>query len=438
MNEHQTNDTTKAEILAVGTELLLGDVVNTNSAEIARMLAELGIGVYYQTVVGDNRDRLAAAFRTAIDRADVVVVSGGLGPTEDDLTRETLAEVLERPLHRDSEWEAHLRAIFAERRWGPGGGTTLPENNLRQTMVPEGAVLLPNSRGTAPGIYVEDENAIVVLVPGPPREMRALMNEQVLPRLAASQATAGTGAVLASRVLRIIGLGESRVAELLQDLLAEQTNPTIAPLAQLGEVHLRLTAHAGTRDAATQLIDETAATIYETLGDAIYGEDDTTLEAVVGTLLRGEGGEGKERRARTLAVAESCTGGLLAHRLTNVAGSSAWFRGGIVAYSNEMKRALLNVPADLIEREGAVSEPVARAMATGVIEACGSDCGVAITGIAGPGGGSEAKPVGLTYIAVTCDGETVCHRYRFPGDREVVKARAAHTALSLLRRSLRQ
>src|SRR6056297_2706012 len=263
-----TKDITKAEILAVGTELLLGDVVNTNSAEISRMLAELGIGVYYQTVVGDNRDRLATAFRTAIDRADVIIVSGGLGPTEDDLTRETLAEVLDRPLHRDAGWESHLRTIFARHRWGQRGGTELPENNLRQTMVPEGAVLLPNSQGTAPGIYLEHEDtAIVVLVPGPPREMRALMSEQVLPRLAASRSSAGTGAVLASRVLRIVGLGESRVAEMLQELLAEQSNPTIAPLAQLGEVHLRLTAHAGDREAATKLIDETASRIYATLGD---------------------------------------------------------------------------------------------------------------------------------------------------------------------------
>ena len=253
------------------------------------MLAELGIGVYYQTVVGDNRDRLAAAFLTAIGRADVVVVSGGLGPTEDDLTRETLAEVLDRPLHRDAGWETHLRELFAAHRWGRGGGASIPENNLRQTMVPEGAELLPNGQGTAPGIYVEHEGTAIVLVPGPPREMRVLMNEQVLPRLAAAQTTAGTGAVLASRVLRIVGLGESRVAEMLAELLAAQTNPTIAPLAQLGEVHLRVTAHAGDLDAAQKLIDETVAAIYATLGDAIYGEDDATLEAVVGTLL-GEGG----------------------------------------------------------------------------------------------------------------------------------------------------
>jgi len=416
----------KAEIIAVGTELLLGDVVNTNSAEIGRMLSQIGIGVYHHTVVGDNRERLAEAFRTALGRVDLVIACGGLGPTEDDLTRETLADVLDRPLHRDDGWEQHLRELFVRRGWGPAETYELPQNNLRQTMVPEGADLLPNSRGTAPGIYLEHGTVTVALVPGPPREMRGLMEEQVIPRLTARQDRDGTVGVLRSRVLRVIGLGESRVAELLEDILAKQTNPTIAPLAQMGEMVLRLTAHAPDAAQADALLEETARTIYPVLGDAIYGENDETLEHVVGVRLA-EGG-------LTVAAAESCTGGLVAHRITGVPGSSRYFRGGIVAYSNDVKTSLLGVPATLIETEGAVSEEVARAMAEGARQVCATDFAVSTTGIAGPDGGSDAKPVGLTWIAVACpEGTTECRRYTFGGDRGVIQARAAHAALELLR-----
>lgn len=420
----------KAEIVAVGTELLMGHTVNTNAAEIARMLAEVGIGVYYQSVVGDNPERLSAALVTAIERADLVIACGGLGPTEDDLTRETLAEVAGRPLRRDERWAQHLLEIFERRReqrraLSPDEDYPLPQNNLRQAMVPEGAILLPNSRGTAPGIYLEHGGTIVVLVPGPPGEMRALMREEVLPRLAHYTSEHGQSAVLSSRVLRVIGLGESRVAELLKPLLEAQTNPTIAPLAHLGEMHLRITAHAPDEETARRYLAETAAEIRTVLGDAVYGEDDTSLEEAVGALL--------VERGLTVSVAESCTGGLLGHRITNVGGSSRYFSGGVLAYSNELKSSLLAIDPDLIVRDGAVSESVSRAMARGAREACGSDFAVAITGIAGPDGGTAEKPVGLVYITVADDREEVCREFRLPGDREEVKYRTTNLALEMVR-----
>ena len=436
----------RAEIIAVGTELLLGDVVNTNGAEIARMLSEIGIGVYHQTVVGDNAQRLSDAVRTAAGRGDLVMVTGGLGPTEDDLTRETLAEVLGLPLHRDEKWAEHLQYLF-EHRYGQRSGS-LPQNNFRQAMVPEGATLLPNSRGSAPGILLSQGGVTYALVPGPPGEMRALMREEVLPHLVQLSPESSRDAVLLSRVLRVIGVGESRVAELLESLLAGQSNPTIAPLAQAGEMCLRITAHAPDRERARQLNEMVARQIYTVLGDASYGEDSDTLESVTGALLT--------TQQLTVATAESCTGGLIAHRLTNVPGSSRYFLGGITAYSNELKHSALRVPPDLLAREGAVSAPVAEAMAQGALALTGSNLALAVTGIAGPDGGSEAKPVGLTYIALADDGQanrsqgdrghtnrgeahrpyTIVGEHRFSGSREEIKARAAQAALELLRQHL--
>jgi nicotinamide-nucleotide amidase len=425
----------KAEIIAVGTELLMGHVVNTNAAEIAEMLGEIGIGTFYHTVVGDNEHRLADVVSTAVGRADVVIMSGGLGPTEDDLTRETVAEVLRRPLQRDESWVRHLEELFARRGWGPTTTYALPQNNYRQAMVPEGAELLPNDRGTAPGIWLEHDiqgrTVLVALVPGPPREMRGLMAGSVIPRLREATSARGASGMLASRVLRVIGLGESRVAELLADSLAEQTNPTIAPLAQTGEMVLRITAHGTDRTTVDRLLSTTAEKIYAVLGDAIYGEDGETLESVIGGMLG--------KRGLTIATAESCTGGLVGHRITNVPGSSSYFLGGVVSYSNEAKSDLIGVDPRLIEEHGAVSEAVAKAMAVGAAKRFGTDYAVAITGIAGPDGGTPEKPVGLTYIAVVgpdSPNKPSCTRYTFGGEREIIKWRASHAALDLVRRSL--
>lgn len=413
----------RAEIIAVGTELLMGQVINTNAAEIATMLADIGVGVYHQSVVGDNSSRLEEAFQSALKRSDLVIACGGLGPTEDDLTRETLAEVVSRPLRRNDEWVRRLEEQFAHYRSG-----TLPRNNLRQAMVPEGADLLPNSRGTAPGIYLRHKDTSIYLIPGPPGEMRTLMREQVLPRLSEELARAGRTGVLVSRVLRVTGIGESRVAELLETLLAQQSNPTIAPLAGAGEVHLRVTAHGTDRADAEQIITGTVGEIRSILGDAVYGEDDTDLPRAVGELL--------VEQDQTVALAESCTGGLVGHRLTNAPGSSRYFVGGVVAYSYALKSSALGVDPAVIERDGAVSDEVARQMGRGAREMCGSDVAVAITGIAGPGGGTATKPVGLTFIAVVDGrGEEVA-RHVFHGDREGVKQRASQAALDMLRRRL--
>ncbi len=412
----------KAEILAVGTELLMGHTVNTNAAEIARMLAEIGVGVYYQTVVGDNPERLEGAVRTAVDRAELVVACGGLGPTEDDLTRETVASVLGLELERNEHWVRRLMQFF-ERR-----GRVPTENNFRQAMVPVGAELLENEHGTAPGIYLTHRGVTVVLLPGPPHEMRALMQDQVLPRLSAALEGAAGTAVLVSRVLRVVGLGESRISELLEPILSTQSNPTIAPLAKSAEVHLRITSRAHTRTAAERLNERCAQQIYEQLGAAVYGEDEVTLEEAVGRLLR--------HRRLKLATAESCTGGLIGHRVTNVAGSSEYYLGGVVAYSNALKTDELSVDPALIEEHGAVSEAVARAMAVGVRQRTGAGIGLSVTGIAGPGGGSEEKPVGLTYIAIASATQVQCVRREFWGGREQVKLRAAQAALEFLRRAL--
>lgn len=413
----------RAEIIAVGTELLMGQVINTNAAEIARMLADIGVGVYHHSVVGDNRARLAEAFVTALKRSDLVIACGGLGPTEDDLTRETLSEVVNRPLRQNDEWVSRLQELFSHYRDGE-----LPQNNLRQAMVPEGAHLLPNSRGTAPGIYLRHDDTSIYLIPGPPKEMRTMMQEQVLPRLSEKLVQDGRTAVLVSRVLRVTGMGESRVAELLETLLAQQSNPTIAPLAGAGEVHVRVTAHGPHREDAEQTIEGTVGEIRSILGDAIYGEDDTDLPQAVGTLL--------VEQHRTVALAESCTGGLMGHRLTNAPGSSRYFVGGVVAYSYALKSSALGVDPRVIERDGAVSDEVARQMGRGVRKMCGSDVAVAITGIAGPGGGTDTKPVGLTYIAVVDDAGEAVARHVFHGDREGVKQRASQAALDMLRRRL--
>lgn len=426
----------KAEIISVGTELLLGHVINTNAAEIARMLAEIGVGVYHQTAVGDNEERLARAIRAAMtrpERIELVVLCGGLGPTEDDLTRETTAKVLGLPLVRHDEWWQHLQELFRQRQINRAGAGTavpaeqLPRNNMRQAMVPRGAELLPNRRGSAPGIYCEHEGLVFVLLPGPPGEMRGLMREEVIPRLVRRAGETGNG-VLVSRVLRVTGIGESRAAELLAPLLAGQTNPTIAPLAQPGEMYLRITARAADRAHADDLNAQVARRIYAVLGEAIYGEDDQTLESVIGSILT--------ERGTTLALAESCTGGLVSHRVTNVPGSSRYLAGSIVAYSNEIKQSVLGVPADLIAREGAVSAPVAEAMAAGARSLCGSTVAVAVTGIAGPGGGTDRKPIGLTFIALADASGTECGRFQFLGDREEVKLRASQAALDMLRRHL--
>ncbi len=408
-----------AEILTVGTELLLGQIVDTNAAFIAERLAEAGIDVYFKTTVGDNPSRIEAALRQALQRAQVVLCTGGLGPTEDDLTRDVVAAVTGRPLCLDPALLAQIQARFARR------AVPMAKNNERQAQVPEGAEVLENPRGTAPGLLLRVEpDRTIVLLPGVPAEMRPMLTETVLPRLREAYGLKGR---IRSRVLRTMGVSESRVDEMLGDLWAER-NPTIALLARSGEIQVRLTAKAETEAELTRLLDVREAQVRERLGDIVFGRDEESLEVVVGRLLLA--------RRLTLAVAESCTGGLVGHRMTNVPGSSAYFDRGVVVYSNQAKTDLLGVPAELIAAKGAVSAEVAAAMAEKMRDGSGADLALAVTGIAGPTGGTPEKPVGLTYIALAHAGGVAAHEFRFFTDRDLNKQRAVQTALDLVRRHL--
>jgi nicotinamide-nucleotide amidase len=401
------------EILSIGTELLLGQVVDTNAAWLSARLAEIGVGVYRRTTVGDNRERIIQALRDALERADGVITIGGLGPTDDDLTREAIAAVLGEPLVLDEGEAARLRAFFAAR------GREANERQLRQAMRPMSAQPIPNPNGTAPGLYAERDGKPIIAMPGPPNEFQPMATDYVLPRLAERTG----GRVIRSRVLRLCGIGESDAEAQLHDLIASE-NPTLAPLAKLGEVHFRITARADSPEHAEQMIAAMEREVRTRLGAYIFGTDDTTLEqAVVERLIQ---------TGQSLVVAESCTGGLLANRITNVPGSSEVFLGGVVSYSNALKQLLLGVPAETLVQYGAVSEPVARAMAEGVRQRLGGWWGIGITGIAGPGGATPDKPVGLVYVAVSDPDTTVIKRQLFAGDRQTVKYRATQYALWLL------
>lgn len=410
----------RAEIVAVGTELLLGQVVDTNTTEIAGSLAELGIDCYFHTSVGDNPLRLAAVLSQAMVRSDIVIVTGGLGPTEDDLTKEVLAAVAGRRLVLHPEALAQVRGFF-ERL-----GREMPQNNVRQAMIPEGAEILPNRRGTAPGVYLCTHGVHVFCLPGVPTEMRTMWKEAVVPKLLA---ITGGPAVIFSRTLRFYGIGESALEERVKDLL-HGGNPTVAPYASVGEARLRITAKAATKEEAMRLIEPVEREIRSRVGEFLYGEGDETLEVVVGRLLR--------ERGLWLAVAESCTGGLVTHRITNVPGSSDYLRQGWVVYSNEAKVEALGVRPETLARHGAVSEAAAREMAEGALERSRADIAVAVTGIAGPGGGTPEKPVGTVCFAVSTRRKTQSWTRRFAGDREDVKWRSASEALNLVRLVLLQ
>ena len=405
----------RAEIISVGTELLLGQIVDTNAAYVAQRLAELGIDVYFKQTVGDNPARIGEALRLAIQRADLIVVTGGLGPTEDDLTVATVAQTLGLPLAQHEPSTEHIRRFFEVR------GRTPPASVYKQALIPHGATPIPNTRGTAPGVHAEHQGTTILVMPGVPYEMEGMMEQYALPLL--RQHTAGT--VIRSRVLRVTGEGESAVEERIRDLVRGR-NPTIAPYAKLGEVHLRLTAKGTPEDVAAAL-DRGEAMVRERVGDLVYGVDEQSLEEVVAALLTS--------RHVTVAVAESCTGGLIAQRLTNVPGSSTYFLQGIVAYGNEAKVRDLGVDSALLDRHGAVSAPVAEAMAQGVRTKSGTTIGLAVTGIAGPTGGTPEKPVGLVYLALA-DGAGVLHRRIMFGEeagRAGIRFLAAQAALNLLR-----
>jgi nicotinamide-nucleotide amidase len=408
----------KAELLAVGTELLGPDRTETNGAYLTARLLEVGVDVRARAMVADDPALVESAFRSALARADLVIATGGLGPTDDDLTREAAAAAIGRGLHRDPAILDGLRARFARY------GRVMAAVNEKQADVIEGATVLANPRGTAPGQIVEAGGRTLVLLPGPPGEMRAMFDELVLPQL---RERAG-GRAIRSRVLKIASMAESDVEQTVAPLYTRYDNPRTTILGSPGQVELHLTAQGADAEAALAALDELAAGIRQLLPGRIYSEDGRELPEVVAELLR--------ERGLTLALAESCTGGLLAARLTSVPGSSRFLDRGLVTYSNASKVELLGVDPGLIEAAGAVSEEVARAMADGARRRAGTAIGVGITGIAGPDGGSAEKPVGLTFLAVAGAAGDRVRRAHFPGDRERVRYQAAQAALEMLRRGL--
>ena len=405
-----------AEILCVGTELLLGDIVNTNAAYIARELAGAGINVYHQSVVGDNPGRLKESLLAALTQNDCVITTGGLGPTYDDLTKETVAELFGRKIVTDQPSLAYIEKFFQKT------GRPMTENNKKQALMPEGATVFHNENGTAPGLAVEDHGKIVVLLPGPPREMIPMFRDQVLPYLEKF-----SDHVLASRGIHIFGVGESAVEQELRELMVSQTNPTVAPYAKDGEVLLRVTASAATREEALRLTEPTVEKILKKYGEHVYGVDIDSLQAAVV----------QEYRAKklTLATAESCTGGLVSKRITEIPGASEIFLCGLCTYSNEMKERLLGVSHQTLEQYGAVSEQTAREMARGVRLASGAAVGVSTTGIAGPGGGSAEKPVGLVYVGIDSAAYSKVIRLTlgrgYKEEREYIRYVASSHALNL-------
>ena len=410
-----------AEILCIGTELLLGNITNGNARWIAEQLAALGIAHHRQAVVGDNRERLITELRAASERCRVLITTGGLGPTPDDLTTETIAAAFDTPLVEHPQVWAEIQARLAAR------GRPCAASNRRQAFLPEGAVLLPNPTGTAPGMIWSPRPGFTILTfPGVPSEMRAMWQATAAPWLQAAGLAEG---VFASRMLRFWGVAESDLAERMADLL-EAANPTVAPYAGSGEVKLRITARAATAAAAEQLLQPVEAEIRARSASLCFGADDDTLASVVLEQLR--------RRGQTLAVAESCTGGGLGATLAAVPGASDVFLGGVIAYANSVKQALLGVPAELLASHGAVSDPVAQAMAEGARRTTGADWALAISGVAGPGGGTEQKPVGLVHIALAgpagCSSEGV--RFGASRGRSWIQALSAGEALNRLRLQL--
>jgi nicotinamide-nucleotide amidase len=407
----------KCEIIAVGTELLLGNIVNSNARYLSEKLAELGIDVHYHITVGDNMARLKEAIETSLNRSDMIITTGGLGPTDDDLTKEGVAEALGLKLIPHNESLEKLERHFKQ------ANRSMPECNKKQGYIPEGAIVLENNNGTAPGILIEKDKKVIILLPGPPKEMMPMFANQVYDYL-----NAKSKFVIKSKTLRVVGIGESAIQELLQHIFDKQSNPTVAPYAKDGEVHLRITAKCQTDEEAISLLMEMKTMITSILKENIYGYDEESLEYIVYQLLK--------KKNKTISIAESCTGGMISGRLTNVSGVSSVFMNSIVTYSNEAKMKLINVREDTLIKHGAVSAETAKEMAQGIMEVSGTDIGISVTGIAGPDGGTADKPVGLFYIGIAIGDIVEAHRFFYPGSRERIRNNAVIKALDILRRKL--
>jgi nicotinamide-nucleotide amidase len=412
----------QAIILSIGDELVLGQTVDTNSAWLSQQLARIGCAVAAHVTVADDQKEIERAILDASHRCDWLIISGGLGPTEDDLTRQALAAVLNEPLELQQEWVDQLRTFFKAR------GRMMPESNRIQAMIPRGAKPIHNSAGTALGIDATLSRGApdagicrIMVVPGVPKEMKRMFEAHLLPAMRA----AGGGAVILSRTLHTFGLGESHVAERLGTLMRRDRNPSVGTTVSGGIVSLRVNARFASAEEAQRELEATSDACRNALGQLIFGQDDQTLPDVVGGLLKEKGA--------SVCTAESCTGGLVAKMLTDIPGSSRYFSYGWVTYANAAKHQLLGVSNDLLDRHGAVSEPVVLAMALGAQERAGTTHALALSGIAGPDGGSEGKPVGTTWIALADAESVAARRFVFPGDREMIRDRAAKTALAWLR-----
>jgi nicotinamide-nucleotide amidase len=406
----------KAEIIAIGSELLTPHRTDTNSLWLTERLNSIGIAVQLKTVVGDDESNLEQTARDALGRSDIIISTGGLGPTEDDVTRKVFARVTGRQLMLDYEILAAIRERFASR------GYQMTPNNERQALIPNGAKALPNPNGTAPGLKMDASGKLVVLLPGPPRENQPMFDDHVMPELEKMS----RGARMSKRVVKVTGLGESALDDLIAPIYGEYTNPTTTILFTDSEIEVHLEAKAATEARAAELAGELAYKLEDKLGEHCYSTRGESLEEVIGNRLR--------LTQYTIATAESCTGGLIAERITNVSGSSDYFLGSIVSYSNETKTSMLGVPAELIERHGPVSGAVAEAMARGIKERTGATVGVSVTGVAGPGGGTDAVPVGTVYIGLADDVTNTNRRFTLLGDRHLIRWRASTAALDMVRR----
>lgn len=408
----------RAEIISVGTEILLGDIVNTNTQFLAKELASIGIEVYRQEVIGDNEDRLLGILEEALKRSDMVITTRGLGPTKDDLTKETACKFFNMDL------ELHEKSLKQLEEYFSRMGRKIVESNYKQVYFPKEAIVLPNPNGTAPGAILEKNNKYIVILPGPPKEMKPMYLNHVRPYLIKK----GDG-IIESKVVRVLGIGESMAAEKLKEFIENGVNPTVAPYAKEEDVIFRITAKAEREEEALKLIEPVKNKVKEILGEDVYGEgEDTTIERVVGDLLI--------KNKLKISTAESCTGGMIASRLVSISGISDAFLEGAVTYSNEAKVRTLNVKEETLKKYGAVSEETAREMAEGMAKRTGSDIAVVTTGIAGPGGGTEEKPVGLVYIGLYYKGEVFVYKNVFNGNRQEVRTKATVRALDIVRRKI--
>lgn len=403
-----------AEVLCIGTEILIGDIVNTNATYISKRFSEHGFDVLYHSVCGDNRERLEATIRHALSRSDLIITTGGLGPTYDDISMELCAKALGLSLYTDERVVDRLKGYFAKT------GRVMTENNLKQALVPEGATVFMNDFGTAPGVAIEKDKKVLIMLPGPPREMKPMLENQVLPFLSKY-----TDHVLVSSNINIIGMGESSVEDKLYDLMLNSTNPTLAPYVNDGEVRVRVTASGKTEKDARSLVDKTVNDVKNVLGKFVYDVDSPSVEHSLVKLLF--------EKKKTISTCESCTGGLVSAAITAVPGSSEVFGYGLCTYANEAKMSVVGVKSEILEKFGAVSEQTAMEMADGVRKLSGSDIALSLTGIAGPGGGTEEKPVGLVYLGVSA-GDKLYAKKMLLGqhatrDREYIRKLAVKNAL---------